>query len=377
MTALPRQFRRAATVAAIALGAASLPFTAAHADYPNAPVIRGEATVGATLSVTVDPTTFKGCGSGAGPDYRINWTRDGAPVPTGADPTKYTLTTADRGTSLTVVVSSNPPCAAMTISSAPTSPVADANRNVGFTSRGTAELLARTASGDLMLYPRSAAGWETPRTIGPGWNTFDLVFSPGDFTGDGAIDVMGRTPDGTLWLYPGDGHGGLGAGKAIGWGWNAFDQIVAAGDFTGDGTNDLLARDRNGGLFLYPGNGHGGWGTPSQVGWGWGGFDAITVTGDFDGRPGRDVLARDRNGDLFLYAGDGHGGWRGTGTQVGEGWDVMSRIGGAGDFTADSVPDLWAIDNAGTLWAYEPDGSGGWAGSQEIGWGWGGFTIVS
>ena len=99
---------------------------------------------------------------------------------------------------------------------------------------------------------------------------------PGDFTGDGAADVLARKPDGTLWLYAGNGRGGwAAAGRRIGLGWQVFDRVLSPGDFTGDGAADVLARKPDGTLWLYPGNG-GAAGPPRAGGSAWAGRPSPT-----------------------------------------------------------------------------------------------------
>jgi hypothetical protein len=66
--------------------------------------------------------------------------------------------------------------------------------------------------------------------IGSGWQGFNLVFSPGDFTGDGKADLLGRQPSGASYLYRGNGAGGFsGAGQKIGSGWQDFNLVFGVG----------------------------------------------------------------------------------------------------------------------------------------------------
>jgi len=199
-------------------------------------------------------------------------------------------------------------CGGETLHSDETGPVAAPNRANGFTGRSF-ELLTRGSDGSLMLYGRTAAAWDAARTVGWGWNVFNLVLSPGDFNGDGKGDVIARDSAGTLYLYAGDGTGGWKPAQTIGKGWNIFDSIVSPGDFNGDGNNDILAREPGGALYLYPGNGSGGWLARTAVGQGWQVMDTLLTPGDFNGDGKVDVLARDRSGYLYFYGGNGAGGW--------------------------------------------------------------------
>lgn len=162
----------------------------------------------------------------------------------------------------------------------------------------------------------------TPVAAPAAASTFNVLFSPGDFTGDGHSDVMGRKPNGELWLYPGDGAGGwAAAGRRIGTGWGAFDTLFGPGDLNGDRRADVLARKPNGELWLYAGNGAGGWAAAGRrIGTGWQVFNTMFGPGDFTGDGHNDVIARKTNGELWLYAGNGASGWAAAGRRIGTGW---------------------------------------------------------
>ena len=49
-------------------------------------------------------------------------------------------------------------------------------------------------------------------SMGAGYNTFTAFITPGGVNGDGNGDVLARTAAGQLWLYPGNGIGGSRAG---------------------------------------------------------------------------------------------------------------------------------------------------------------------
>ncbi|MDY7086397.1 MAG: FG-GAP-like repeat-containing protein [Actinomycetota bacterium] len=154
-----------------------------------------------------------------------------------------------------------------------------------FTGDGFTDVVTRNAAGELLLYRGNGKGrWidgSTNIKIGSGWNRFTLIFSPGDFTGDGFADVIGRTSAGELHLYRGNGKGGWLNGTdpdVVGTGFNSFNQIFSPGDFTGDGFTDVIGRNAAGELKLYRGNGKGSWIDPSTnitIGTGWNQFNLI------------------------------------------------------------------------------------------------------
>jgi hypothetical protein len=199
-----------------------------------------------------------------------------------------------------------------------------------------------------------------------------LLETPGDVDGDGSLDVLARQAStGYLWLYRGDGHGGWLPRVRVGTGWNVFNALVGPGDFTGDQRVDVLARRAStGDLWLYAGNGRGGWGPAVRVGTGWNVFNAIVGPGDVNGDGAADVLARRAStGDLWLYPGNGTGGWK-PAVRIGTGWTGMTAIMSPGDLDGDRVPDVVARDRAGVLWLYPRTASGSWKPRVQLGTGW-------
>jgi FG-GAP-like repeat len=238
------------------------------------------------------------------------------------------------------------------------------------------DLLARVPStGELRMYRGTGQGPIAPGgvPIGSGWNIFDAIDTVGDLNGDGTLDVLAReTSTGALWLYPGDGSGGWRPWTRIGSGWNVMSTIVGPGDFTGDQRADVLAVEgATGTLWLYPGNGVGGFLPRVRAGDGWYVMSTAFSTGDFDGDGNADLLAREiATGYLWLYRGNGAGGWLPR-VRVGDGWNVMSALIGAGDFTGDRAADVLAREGStGYLWLYPGNGTGGWLSRVRIDSGW-------
>lgn len=139
------------------------------------------------------------------------------------------------------------------------------------------DVLARNSAGDLLLYRGDGrGGWAADaRVIGTGWGMFDSIFAVGDFTGDGTADVMARAASGDLWVYPTTGTGGWQSPVKVGNGWSGFTSVFSPGNFDGTGGPDVLARTPAGALWLYRGNGRGGWSGSAQVGVGWSAFTQI------------------------------------------------------------------------------------------------------
>ena len=241
---------------------------------------------------------------------------------------------------------------------------------------GAPDVLVRTGSGVLRMYPGDGAGgWGAVSDIGSGWSVMDRVFMAGDFSGDGRLDLMARDTAGRLHLYRGDGAGGWLGWGVVGTGWSRMTSVFSPGDFDGDGRVDVLARDGSGDLWLYPGDGAGGFGETARVGTDWDMFDIVFPVGDFAGEAGVDVMGRTPAGELWLYPANGDGSWA-IPKRVGTGWGVFDAVVPAGDFDGDGFDDVMGRDRSGRLWIYPGDGNGGWRSQSLIGTGWSGLSYV-
>jgi hypothetical protein len=83
------------------------------------------------------------------------------------------------------------------------------------------------------------------------------VIAAADFNGGGKADLMARTADGNLWLYPGNGASGFLARKQLGAGWNAFQSLASVGRFAGTANPNILSTSPDGTLWLHTGTGTG------------------------------------------------------------------------------------------------------------------------
>jgi hypothetical protein len=148
-----------------------------------------------------------------------------------------------------------------------------------------ADIVARDGLGRLWLYP-SAGGTGTttfggPALVGTGWQVMNTI-RLGDMNSDGRADVVARDASGNLWMYPRTGGVNtttFGTPIQLGIGWNGMNSI-SLGDMNGDGRTDLMARDGSGLLWLYPNAGGAGVYTlagPSELGFGWGPMTALDL----------------------------------------------------------------------------------------------------
>ncbi|MFF4406275.1 FG-GAP repeat domain-containing protein [Streptomyces sp. NPDC001404] len=179
----------------------------------------------------------------------------------------------------------------------------------------------RGYDGKLLFFP---AGNKAKQEIGPGWNTYDRIFSPGDLGGADGADVLARDKSGVLWRYKVRSDNTLTDRVRVGGGWDQFTDIAGLGDLNGDGKPDIVAKDRQGVLWFYKGNGStkDPFDNRVKVGQGWNTYNTLIATGDVDRDGQSDLLARDRDGVMWLYKGNGN--QRDpfeNRTRIGGGWD--------------------------------------------------------
>lgn len=251
--------------------------------------------------------------------------------------------------------------------------IADALGIGDATGDGRPDMLARTATGDLWIYPHdgrtdSANPWTLPRrSAGGGWdfaNALVLV----DVSGDGRLDILARVHAGDMWVYPNNG-------STTGSPWTArfsagtrwrFENQLLLGDVTGDGRPDMLARDpgvADGTLWVYPHDGSTAgdpWTLPRELadtGWN---LATAMMLGDITGDGWADIVARDRNGDLWVYPHDGSSTgrrWTIARGWAGAGWNTATALALA-DVNLDGTPDLVDLERDGALWVYVTGSSG-------------------
>jgi peptidoglycan hydrolase-like protein with peptidoglycan-binding domain len=263
------------------------------------------------------------------------------------------------------------------VTTTPTTPAAV----TGFDGDGRGDAMGRTGAGDLYWYPGRVGTFATPVRIGPGWNIYRFVVSPGDLTGDRRADVLGVTPTGDAWLYKGTGTGRLLSRVLVARGWSAYSDLVTPGDWTGDGKPDLLARKATGELWLLTGTGTGGFTAARRIGsTGWQTFSQLITPGDVTGDGKVDLLGRTPAGALYLYRGTGVTtstavGYQ-PGTLVSRGWQIFNTVLSTGDLTGDGIADMVARTPANVNYVYSGTGKGTFAAAKPISAPWGDTTRI-
>jgi hypothetical protein len=122
-----------------------------------------------------------------------------------------------------------------------------------WTGKGTDDLVVRTDTGDMLLYPFENGTFYVQgagKRVGHGWHfTHYLV---GNWTENETDDLIVRTKAGDMLLYPFE-NGTFyvpGTGDKVGDGWHFTHYLV--GNWTGNGTDDLIVRTEAGDMLLYP-----------------------------------------------------------------------------------------------------------------------------
>ncbi|MFE9628655.1 FG-GAP-like repeat-containing protein [Streptomyces sp. NPDC006527] len=176
------------------------------------------------------------------------------------------------------------------------------------------DFLVRESSGAARLYKPGCDEIPEPTTPNTtlatsGWNTFDIVTSPGDITGDGRPDLIARkAATGIVYLYKGTSAGRLASGVKLYADWRTYKKVVGAGDLNGDGVGDLLTQDKANNLFRFFGRSNGTFAPGVKLYANWGApYNALVGVGDTTGDGKADLVARDTAGVLYRIPGNGKG----------------------------------------------------------------------
>ncbi|MFB7449259.1 FG-GAP repeat domain-containing protein [Streptomyces sp. NPDC056194] len=230
---------------------------------------------------------------------------------------------------------------------------------------GIQELLTLRSDGTLRLHA-GVSPTETDRGLvwqGGGWQIYNKVIAPGDLTKDGRQDLLARTQSGTLYLFPGKGsvdyRGPFASRVAIGGGWQIYDQIVGTNDLDGDAVADIVARTPAGDLYFYKGTGSATAPFKSRVriGGGWNTYNQVIGVDDLNGDGRGDLLARTYSGTYYQYLSIG-GGKFGARTYFGGGGQNLSYYLGQGGVPAYGKHNLFAVNWAGTAYTYGTQADG-------------------
>lgn len=203
-----------------------------------------------------------------------------------------------------------------------------------FDGDGHQDLLARNATGSLILYRSNGAGGfigESRPTVKTGWSNVTSMSVATNFSPAAAAGLIVRTSDGRLQHYPVPGNKTFGAATAFGSGWSSM--LIAGGETIAAGTPvttspatppsirsaaDLLTLDSSGTLWRSPVSG-GKLGARTKVP---GTFkNAVSVHNiDWNKDGTQDVLLQTTGGQILLYAGKSGGGFNGAVAIGSSGW---------------------------------------------------------
>lgn len=128
-----------------------------------------------------------------------------------------------------------------------------------WTGDGYRDLMLVSTNGDLLLYPGNTNfTWRKSRVVGYGWSGMDVIFGGADFDGDQKPDLLARQKNsGRLYLYRGDGRGAFQGSHVIGWGWSGMKHLALVPGWNGHLAAVVAVRSADGKMFVYPSDGRG------------------------------------------------------------------------------------------------------------------------
>ncbi|MFF0200902.1 FG-GAP repeat domain-containing protein [Streptomyces sp. NPDC005017] len=239
------------------------------------------------------------------------------------------------------------------------------------------ELATLNSAGALSLHYTHGKGTFDWRYSASGWPAGTVAVPFGDMGKDRCAEMLMRMPNGELRRYTGrcgSSYGPSNSHASLGTGWRAYDVLTAPGDLTGDGRTDLLVRKAStGDMYVFANDGAGKLKAGVRLASGWNIYTKVVGAGDLTGDGIGDVLARDRAGNLWRYDGTGRGTLKAR-VKVFSNWGVSyNAVVGVGDITGDGRNDLVARDTAGSLYRQAGTGAGSFTARVRIGTGWQGY----
>lgn len=132
-------------------------------------------------------------------------------------------------------------------------------------------VLAIDSNGRMWSYSNPTGGSlaNQGQDLGIGWTGLDVTLT--DWNGDGNADLLARTAGGNMLLYRTDGLGAFvnESRPVIGTGWGNVTSVSPTSNQFGDGKPGLVARWGTDQLKAYGFSGNGAWGNVSSLGAGW------------------------------------------------------------------------------------------------------------
>ncbi|MBK9101597.1 MAG: SpoIID/LytB domain-containing protein [Austwickia sp.] len=243
-----------------------------------------------------------------------------------------------------------------------------------WTGDGIADVMMRRADGTLALLAGKRNTLNAPVTAGSGWGGYTALVAAGQWDRTGGEDLIARTAQGDLVLFPRTSSGAFGRARVIGTGAAQYRSITGAGDFTGDGRVDLAAVDAQGRLLVLPQTTQLRIGKPVPIA-SLGGLTKVTAVGDFDNDRRADLAVIDAAGTMLLVRGNGRGASLGT-RQFGRGWSSFLDVWSPGDLTGDGRADVLALKSNGVLYRYITGARTNLGSGRAISSGWTGVMPV-
>ncbi|MFJ4207196.1 GH25 family lysozyme [Paenarthrobacter sp. NPDC089675] len=237
-----------------------------------------------------------------------------------------------------------------------------------------ADVLATNAAGRLDNFPADGNGRITgPVTIGSGWSGAKSLYVV-DWNQDGVQDILAQWSDGTLKVFRGAPGGGFYAPVQVGSGWQEMSLTVGWWNYK-DAYPGVIGQDYLGNLYRYSNTGGGALSGGVRIGTGFSGHQLNQI--DFDGDGNQDMVTRTSDGTLRLYRSNGLGTFINEPARViGSGWDGMTAVSSATNFSGAASQGLHARAANGDLYYY-PANSGSWGSRSLIGLGWDDATLIS